>query len=114
MLIYLAAPYSSKDPKVTEERIRQFCRADANLSALGIATISPLLKHLVLQYEPLPGDWNYWKDYSETLLRKCDKMIVLMLDGWQESVGVQAEIELCQQLNIPIKYMLPENYAGEL
>jgi len=108
-LVYLAAPYSDKDKAVVEARMVLFCKVDAELSRKGIFTVSPLLKHLVLQHSILPSDWEYWRDYSISLLTKCDYMIVIMMDGWKESVGVQDEIKLCNLFDVPIKYINPED-----
>lgn len=109
-LAYLAAPYTHADPTVVEQRIATFCRVDAALSKRGIHTVSPLLKHLVRQHSDLPGDWAYWKDYSKLLLSRCDKMYVITLPGWEESPGVQAEIQLCEEFNLPIEYLDEEGY----
>ncbi len=107
MLVYLAAPYSHPDKNVVQERIKQFCAVDAHLSRSGIFTVSPLLKHLVLQHETLPSDWNYWKDYSYELLARCEKMVVIRMDGWKDSVGIKAEIEYCNMTSIPIEFIDP-------
>ena len=32
-------------------------------------------------------------------------LMVLMLDGWVESVGVQAEIKIAKELGIPVQYI---------
>lgn len=101
---YLAAPYSHPDPAVVEDRISRLCRVDAKLMKAGIYTVSPLLKHFIVNYESLPADWNYWQGYSRALLLQVDQLIVVLLDGWQESVGVQAEIELAHALDIPVVY----------
>jgi hypothetical protein len=106
-LIYLAAPYSDSDPLVLEDRIHTLCRCDARLMEKGVFTVSPLLKHLLLTYTTLPGDWAYWKTYSETLLRQCDSMIVLTMFGWETSTGVQAEIKLCRGQGKPVEFIDP-------
>lgn len=111
-LVYLAAPYSDPDPDVVKDRITEFCRCDAALNKQGIFTVSPLLKHLVLQHSDLPSDWNYWKDYSLELLKQCEKMIVIMMDGWTSSIGVLAEINLCHDMGIPIEYIDPDVLLG--
>lgn len=36
-------------------------------------------------------------------------MIVLTIDGWEQSYGVKAEIELCQKLSIPVVYLDPSS-----
>ncbi len=35
-------------------------------------------------------------------------VVVLMLAGWEASVGVQAEIQIAQELGKPIAYLAPE------
>lgn len=106
MLAYLAAPYSSSSKEEKEQRIKALCEKDAELMKQGIFTISPLLKHLVIQNVPdVPGDWEYWKEYSHTLLAKCDLLIVLTLPGWYESTGVQEEIKFAKEIGMEIIFM---------
>lgn len=106
-LVYLAAPYTHEKPSVVESRMARLCVVDAALMQQGVMTASPLLKHFLLQHSDLPGDWNYWKDYAEVLLSKCDKMIVVTMLGWDDSVGVRAEIKLCERFGIPVEYIDP-------
>ena len=35
-------------------------------------------------------------------------MVVLMLDGWRESVGVAAEIRIAGELGKPVRYLAPD------
>ena len=102
---YLAAPYSHSDPSVVEARITALCKVDAKLMRDGIYTVSPLLKHFVVAHENLPTDYEYWRGYSEALLCNVDTMIVVTLDGWRESIGVTAEIEMAKALDIAIRYV---------
>ena len=38
--------------------------------------------------------------------RKCCKcVLVLKLDGWEESTGVKAEIKIAESLGIPVEYV---------
>jgi hypothetical protein len=106
-LAYLAAPYSDKNQDIVENRIDIFCNIDSMLMQHGIMTVSPLLKHLVLQHSSLPSDWAYWGDYSKTLLARCDMLIVLKMPGWLESTGVRAEIEFAAINDIKIEYLDP-------
>lgn len=104
-MIYLAAPYSHPDEKVKAERMRRFYEIDAMLTNHGLFTISPLMKVETCKHGKVPDDWQYWKEYSCHLLDMCDKMIVLMFDGWQDSVGVRAEIEYAETHSIEIEYV---------
>ncbi|MBU1783170.1 DUF4406 domain-containing protein, partial [Patescibacteria group bacterium] len=40
----------------------------------------------------------------------CYKLYVLKLDGWEESVGVQAEIKMAKELDLEIEYLNYENF----
>lgn len=104
-MIYLAAPYTHSDPQVVEERMKLFCIADARLCKMGHVTVSPLSKHWLGQYSNIPLSWDFWKSYSETLMNSCTELVVITLDGWETSTGVQAEIKLALERNLPISYV---------
>lgn len=40
-------------------------------------------------------------------LKRCNELVVLMLDGWKESRGVQAEIRIALELGKPVRYLDP-------
>ena len=40
-------------------------------------------------------------------LERSDEAVVLVLDGWQESRGVQAEIRIARELGKPVRYLDP-------
>jgi len=105
MLSYLAAPYSHQDKLVVEERIEKLCKVDAKLMKAGIFTVSPLLKHFIVHHADLPTDYKFWKDYSDTLLCAVDQVIVVKMTGWEDSIGVTAEIRMATDLGIPVVYV---------
>lgn len=106
-LIFVSSPYSHKDPEIVKRRVDQVCKFCAKKIAEGFIFFSPIAYgHLMLSYCPMPSDWEFWKNYCEGFLSKCDEMIVLMLPGWQVSIGVQEEIEFATKKNIPISYIL--------
>lgn len=106
-LTYIAAPYSHPDAAIKAQRLVDFARFDAEMMNQGIFTVSPMTKAFELQHATFPDNWEYWRDYSYALMDRCSNVIVLLLDGWDKSVGVQAEIEYANELEIPIKYMRP-------
>jgi len=103
-IVYLAAPYSSSDPLITEARMNTFLDVDALLIEQGYITVSPLAKHFILNRgRTIPGDWDYWKRYSEKLLNVCDELIVTTcIPGWKDSTGVRGEIQCAIRRDIPI------------
>ena len=105
--IYLASPYSHPDPKVKEERYLKVLEETANFLRVGITVYSPIVHchRLHFGYD-LPGDWEFWGKHDFTMLAAAEFLYVLMLDGWKESVGVNAEVEEAGRLHIPVIYTL--------
>lgn len=104
LMAYLGGPYSDPDQAVVEARMEQFCRADAHLMEQGYHTMSPMLKHFILQYRKLPGNYAYWGDYSRNMLKRANVMIVLHIDGWDTSEGLADEMAQAEALGIPIRH----------
>lgn len=104
---YLAAPYSGTEEEINS-RMEEFYRIDAELMSKGYFTVSPLLKHATLPYGNLPGNWDYWEEYSRALLSRCDEMIIITLSGWSTSNGVLGEMSICRELGIPFRFFDPE------
>jgi hypothetical protein len=104
-VIYLASPYSHPDPAVREQRFREACRAAAMLLRAGHAVFSPIANtHPLVEYG-LPTDWSFWEWHDREHLARCDGVVVLLLDGWEESVGVRQEIRIARTMGKPVQYL---------
>ena len=111
-MIYLASPYSHLDPRVRERRFDAVCQAAADLMCAGQSVFSPIAhSHSIARYG-LPKDWNYWQRVDREHLEMCDALIVLMLDGWRGSTGVQAEVQAAYKLDKPVSYLGQTCAAG--
>ena len=55
--------------------------------------------------------WPFWERFDREHLRRCDELVVLMLDGWGESVGVAAEIRIAAELGKPVRHIDPHRAA---
>jgi Domain of unknown function (DUF1937) len=111
-MIYLASPYSHPDLAVRERRFRDACRAAAVFVRNGRAVFSPIVHgHPLVEYG-LPTDWSFWQWQDREHLARCDEVVVLMLDGWEESVGLQEEIRIGRELGKPVRYVAPEEAHG--
>lgn len=104
-MIYVASPYYNPSSEVIQERMEKIYKFIGEYIKLGIHVITPLFMHEVAVRHNLDGTYAFWDKYCLDLLKRCDKMIVLCLDGWKESRGVNAEIEFCEANNIPIEYI---------
>lgn len=104
-MIYLASPYTHPDSSVREARFDAACLATAELVRAGHMVFSPIVHgHPLVRFD-LPIEWEYWERIDREHLRRCDEVVVLMLDGWRESRGVQAEIDLAIEMDLPIRYL---------
>lgn len=105
-LIFISSPYTHKDTQITEDRVIMVSKFSAKLVSEGYVAISPIVYgHTLLKFHDMPSDWQFWKNYCETFILKCDKVIVLKLDGWEDSTGVKGEIEFAKLHNIPVEYV---------
>jgi hypothetical protein len=107
-MIYLAAPYSHPDPTVREERYQKVCEVTAILIRAGFPVFSPITHSHPLVAYGLPTDWRFWSRLDEIYLKRCTMLLVLTFEGWDESEGVKAEIEMAKQLGIPLCHMAPD------
>lgn len=107
-MIYLASPYSHPNSEVREQRFRAACHAAAGLLASGQTVFSPIVHGHPLVGHGLPTDWPFWERFDRDHLARCDEVVVLMLAGWRESVGVAAEIRIAEELGKPVRYLAPE------
>ncbi len=106
-MIYLASPYTHPDGDVRQARFDAVCRAAAELMRQGKTVFCPVAhSHAIARYG-LPLDWRYWGRHDRRYLEVCDEVVVLTLDGWQESVGVQAEIAIARELGKPVRFLEP-------
>jgi len=88
-IAYLASPYSDKSTAVQYDRYSMAVSAVAALVRNGCFVFSPIVhSHPVAMLSDMPGDYAYWQDFDEAMLRRCDRMIVLKLQGWRISPDV--------------------------
>jgi hypothetical protein len=104
-LIYLCSSYTHPDGAVRQARFEAACRAAAALIRQGKTVFSPIAhSHAICRYG-VPLDWTFWREHDQRYLEVCDEVAVLMLEGWRESVGVQAEIAIAQELGKPVTFL---------
>jgi hypothetical protein len=106
-VVYVAVPYSHPDAAVVEERMRLFALTSSRIMAQGQFVFSPVLNHSILKHAKLPGDWQYWQHYCRAFLRRCDKLVVLRIPGWDQSTGVAEEIRFATENSMLIEYLDP-------
>jgi nucleoside 2-deoxyribosyltransferase len=103
-VIYLASPYTHADPDVREQRFQSACRKTADLLRNGRLVYSPIVHSHPLSLLGLPGDWPFWAAHNRAMLARSTSLLVLQLDGWEQSRGVAAEIGIAEALGIPVAF----------
>ena len=108
--VYLASPYSHAEPGMREWRYKQACRAAAYLMRKGEVVFSPIAhSHPVEQIGLQTVESGaFWKRQDIPILRHASKLVVLMLDGWVVSKGLEWEIATAESLMIPVSYLDPD------
>ena len=104
-MIYLATPYTHSDPSVMEARFDAACRFAGAMMARGHLVFSPIAHtHPIAVKCGLPRGWEFWDRYDREMIAACEKLVVVMMDGWRESKGVNAEIDIARSLGKPVEY----------
>jgi len=107
-MIYLASPYMHPDLRVRERRFKAACRQAAEMLRCGVPVFLPIAYSHAIALHGLPLEWNFWERFDRAFLEACSEVWVLTLDGWRESRGVHAEIELALKLGKAVVYVEPE------
>lgn len=104
-LIYLASPYAHPDPLVRKARYEKAVDALGQILAKGsVSVFCPIAhNHEAAIRTGLPETWEFWREVDFPLLRRSDVMVVLMIDGWEKSVGINAETREAKRCGIPVK-----------
>ena len=97
-------------------RAEAVTEAAVHLLQQGVFVFAPISYNEPWERFNLPGDWNFWQDFDKSFVDRCDGgIIVLMLDGWDKSAGVTAEIKFAESLSKPIFYATPQQIkSGDL
>lgn len=100
---YLASPYSLFPDKGAAAHIA--ARAAAHLMRNGEVVYSPIVHGHAVATHGLPLDWEFWKAQCQPFVALADKLVVLEMDGWRESTGVQWEIGEFRRAGKPVEFM---------
>ena len=109
--IYLASPYNSENVGV--KLIRHLCAesATAYIIEAGFSVYSPIVHMHFMAVNYNLTDRIPWHHINRPLLESCSELWILMIDGWQESVGLTGEILLARELGKPERYIYSSENA---
>ncbi len=107
--VFVSSPYSTPDAELKALRYKTSCISCGAIMRMGGYPLSPVVHGVpIVNVMTVPDDYEYWKEYCLALVSKCDFMIILMVEGWEESSGVKGEMEAARKLDIPVYFFQPD------
>lgn len=92
-LTYLGSPYSLYKHGL-HRAAREAAMAAARLMEIGLVVYAPIPHgHNIACWGDLPAEWEFWKRQCQPYIDAASSLVVLKLEGWQDSVGLTYEIE---------------------
>ena len=107
MIVYLAGPYSHEDHSVEEIRFIKLNRIAGKLMKRGYVVFSPIShSHPIAKYiDSNCNNHDFWLRQDMPFLKISDILYVCTIHGYKESKGIQREIDMAKELEIPIEYI---------
>lgn len=114
-MIYLCSVYSlNADEALMEQRYHYAMLRTAKFMKHGYPIFSPIVHcHEMAKHHDLPKEWEYWQKIDFEYLKGCKQVWVLMMPGWEQSVGVQAELRFAKALGLQIEFIECKNYVED-
>ena len=110
-MIYLAIPYTG----IEETSFKVATAITGELMKRGEHVYSPIThSHEVARVTKLPTEWAYWEKVDREFISRCDELFVVCIDGWEESTGVQAEIEIAAEFGLPVRFLLATGFSSSI
>lgn len=112
---YLATPYS-KYPAGLDAAFQEACRNAGLLIAAKIPVFCPIAHThpIAMACEIDALDHSIWLPADQPMMDAACGIIVVMMDGWFESRGIEHELEAFTKAGKPIVYMEPGEVPDKL
>jgi len=105
---YLATPYS-RYPGGLPAAFEAAAEQAAILFREGVSVFCPIAHSHPLKSYPDAAENTHeaWMKFDSVFMRAAKGLIVCMLEGWEQSIGVRQEIEFFESQGKPVVYMVP-------
>lgn len=108
--IYLASPYTHENKQIEQERFEAAAKAAGQLMLKGFLVFSPIAhSHPIAMQNDLPTDIDYWMEFDKSFLEWADELVILNIQGWSASIGVDMERKIAYKKRMPISIFTPIN-----
>jgi hypothetical protein len=107
--VYLASPFSHPKWYVRWWRFIQVCRVAARLMRQGHVVFCPIAHAFPIELFGMKAieGFDFWMRQDLPVLIRAKKIFVLMLPGWEKSIGIAKEVETADTHDIPVEYLAP-------
>lgn len=107
---YFASPYTSPCDYIRELRYLDVIKVATDLIRQDFTLIEPIaMSHQHAQRFGLPGTYTFWQKRDRKFIDLCDAVMVCLLNGWDQSVGVTDEISYAKSQGKPVYYLNPSD-----
>lgn len=104
-MIYLATPYSHPNEEVRALRFLQAYHYCCKAMQKGEVIFSPIVYgHRFADLGDAQTDHVWWQDFNESILIAVRELRVLKLEGWDQSLGIQHELDFADRNGIEVTY----------
>lgn len=104
-LFYLASPFSSNNKQVEAYRFKAVTYILSKLHQEKRFVYSPITHNYPMIEKGLMKAHEEWMQFDLAMLSKCDGLLVLKLEGFENSRGVTQEIAFAEKNGIPIEWI---------
>lgn len=107
---YLASPYTKYHAGINQAFI-DVCGIAGRLMKQGTRLFSPIAhSHAIAGVSEAidPLDHEFWLDADEPMMDACSALLVAKLPGFDESDGVQKEIDRFLEMRKPVFFLDPQ------
>jgi hypothetical protein len=108
--IYLSTPYSHDEEEIKTRRYRASSRMAWRLMQSGYSVFSPISHSHSIEEEVQEREGHdFWMNQDLSYLEDgwTDLLVVMAAEGWRESLGVNREIVVAEDNNIPVEFVDP-------
>lgn len=101
--VFLSAPYTCDDTLLRNYRVSEINAYAAELMLAGAVVFSPIsMTHPISHFTHEPCTHDFWLRQSLAFIPWADVLVVLRLQGFDTSVGVNAERSRAAALGIKV------------
>jgi len=101
-LNYLATPFT-RHPRGLDAAFREACFTAELVRRLGLDVYCPIEETFSVSKRTKidPLDYEFWQAVIAPWIPRCDRILVAMIDGWEQSVGIEHERREFRRLGKP-------------